>query len=96
MTTCDMICGSKTLNQIKSEVGKPEVLYYQLAGNFLRPANFKEPPLVPNVIGMIVSCSETECMCSRHQNVCARDMRQYTVNSELDIMSFEDKCQRKL
>jgi len=58
MTTYDMICSSKILIQIKSEVGKPEVLYYQLAETFCGQQT-SEPPLVPNVIGMIVSCSET-------------------------------------
>ena len=46
MTIYDMKCSSKILIQIKSEVGKPEVLCYQLAGNSLRPANFSQPSVV--------------------------------------------------
>ena len=52
----DMKCSSNILIQIKSEVAKLEVVCYKLAGNSLQPTNFTESSVVPNVVGMIVSC----------------------------------------
>ena len=87
MTINDMKCSSNISIQIKSEVGKLQVVCYKLAGNSLRQANFTEPSVVPNVIGMIVSCFETEC-----SNTCAY---RSTVNCQLDIMSLLRQMPKK-
>jgi len=57
MTLYDMKCSSQILSQITSEVGKLEVL--QTCRKLLAASKLLTTFSAANVIGMIVSCSET-------------------------------------